>query len=88
MFIGVVIFKKNRIADSPSSRVGTHNEFIGNYGVIITSLCDNKEGEVELLEPILGTRSWPAVCINGAMEAGSEIKIVELRGNTLVVEKK
>ncbi|WP_324172712.1 NfeD family protein [Sulfurimonas sp.] len=88
MFIGVVIFKKNRIADSPTSRVGTHNEFVGNYGVTSTSISDAKEGEVELLEPILGSRSWPAVCLEGEIEAGIEIKIVELRGNTLVVEKK
>ncbi|WP_294966592.1 NfeD family protein [Sulfurimonas sp.] len=88
MFIGVIIFKRNKMADSPTSNVGTHNEFVGKFGVITASISDTSEGEVELVEPILGTRSWPAISLSGEIEMGSEIKIVELHGNTIVVEKK
>lgn len=88
MVIGVLVFKKNHIADSPAFNVGTHNEFVGKYGVVVISVSVHIEGEVELSEPILGTRRWPAVCLDGEIEVGNEVKIVELRGNTLVVEKK
>lgn len=88
MFIGAVIFKKKHIADSVSSKVGTHNEFVGIEGVVLVSPSAHIEGEVELSEPILGSRRWPALCLDGEVEVGTEIKIVELRGNTLVVTKK
>ncbi|MBA3025115.1 MAG: NfeD family protein [Sulfurimonas sp.] len=87
MLIGALIFKKKHIADSPSSKVGTHNEFVGIEGVVLVSLSAHVEGEVELSEPILGSRRWPALCLDGEAEVGREIKIVELRGNTLVVTK-
>lgn len=88
MFIGVIVFRKNRIADSAATQVGTHNEFVGIKGIATTSLSTRHEGGVELFEPVLGTRSWLAVSVDGDIAIGSEIKIIQLRGNTLVVEKK
>ena len=88
MFIGALLFKKNRIADAPASRYGTHNEFLGIEGVVITPLTMHAEGEVELAEPIVGSRRWPAISLQESLKTGDEIKIIELRGNTLVVEKK
>ncbi len=88
MFIGALIFKKNRIADAPASKYGTHNEFIGIEGVVVTAITMHTEGEVELSEPIVGSRLWPAISLHDRLEVGDEIQIIELRGNTLVVEKK
>ncbi|MBU0631766.1 NfeD family protein [bacterium] len=88
MFVGIIVFRKKRIADSAAMQVGTHNEFVGIQGVATTSLSTRNEGGVELLEPVLGTRSWLAISIDGNIPIGSEIKIVQLKGNTLVVEKK
>jgi len=88
MIIGVLVFKRKRIAETETSDVGTHNEFVGIEGVVITSLSAHTEGEVELLEPIVGSRRWPAVCLKDTLDVGTEIKVTQLRGNTLVVEKK
>jgi len=88
MVIGAVVFKRNRIADKAVTTVGTHNEFVGMEGVVTAALTMHNEGEVELSEPIVGSRRWPALCVEGEIAAGSEIKIVQLRGNTLLVEKK
>lgn len=87
MIIGVIVFKKNNIANVAVNKVGTHNEFIGIEGVVMTSLFSDKEGEVELSTAILGSRSWPAITLGNEIGVGSKIIIVELRGNTLVVEK-
>lgn len=88
MIIGVIVFKRKGLAETETSEVGTHNEFIGIEGIITVSPSAHTEGEVELLEPIVGSRSWPAVCLSGTLDVGTEIKITQLRGNTLVVEKK
>lgn len=87
MAIGVIVFKKKNIADVKTNKVGTHNEFVGIEGVVTASILANKEGEVELSTPIVGTRIWPAITHDGELEEGSKIKIVELQGNTLLVKK-
>jgi len=87
MVIGVIIFKKKRIADIKANRVGTHNEFVGVEGVAKVSLSADKEGEVELSTPIVGSRFWPAITLGEEIESGCKIKIVELQGNTLLVKK-
>lgn len=88
MIVGVIVFKRKRFAETDTSEVGTHNEFVGIEGIVTASLSTHTEGEVELLEPIVGSRRWPAVSLNDTLEIGTEIKITQLRGNTLVVEKK
>ncbi len=87
MIIGVIIFKKRSIGDVKVNKVGTHNEFVGIEGTVSTLIEANKEGEVELSTPILGSRSWPAIIQDGELDVGSKIKIVELQGNTLLVKK-
>ena len=87
MIIGALIFKKKHIANSLVSNVGTHNEFVGITGIITIPPSSHREGEVELGEQILGNRRWPALYFDGDIEIGTDIKIVEVRGNTLVIEK-
>ncbi|MCK9372729.1 MAG: NfeD family protein [Sulfuricurvum sp.] len=87
MIIGAVIFKKNRIGDDERNAVGTHNEFTGIEGKATRSLSPHSEGEVELYEPIVGNRVWPALSLEGEIEAGGQVRVVKLRGNTVVVEK-
>jgi membrane protein implicated in regulation of membrane protease activity len=87
MIIGAVVFKKRQIGDGDRDTVGTHNEFVGIAGIATTSLSPHHEGEVELYEPIVGSRRWPAISGDGEIGAGSEIRVVRLNGNTVVVEK-
>lgn len=87
MIIGAVVFKKRQIGDKDHDTVGTHNEFVGITGIAITPLSSHQEGEVDLYEPIVGTRHWHAVSSNEDIEAHVEIRVVKLNGNTVVVEK-
>ncbi len=88
MVIGVIIFKKKNIADVKANKVGTHDEFVGIEGTVTAMIEAAKEGEVELSTPILGSRIWPAITHNSKLDIDCKIKIVELQGNTLLVENK
>lgn len=87
MILGAVVFSKRRIGDDEQDAVGTHNEFVGITGKSTAPLSENHEGIVELYTPIVGSRHWPAVSVEGAIDANVEIRVVELRGNTVVVTK-
>lgn len=87
MIIGAIVFKKRHLADGSTSGVGTHNEFVGIRGKATSPLSQHQEGDVELYESVVSNRHWKALALNSDIEAGAEIKIVELRGNTLIVEK-
>jgi inner membrane protein len=87
MIIGAVVFKKRHIGDDERDSVGTHNEFVGIRGIALTSLSSHREGQVELYEPVVSSREWPALSTNDNIDANAEIRIVKLSGNTLIVEK-
>lgn len=87
MVFGAIIFKKRGFGDDPRDAVGTHNEFVGITGIAKTALSPHQEGEVELYEAIVGSRHWPAVSEEGEIDVGTEIQVVKLNGNTLIVEK-
>ena len=87
MIIGAIVFKKKHMAESDTSGVGTHNEFVGICGKAVTSLSQHEEGDVELYEPVMSNRQWKALAEVSQIEMGAEIQIVEVRGNTLIVKK-
>lgn len=87
MVIGAVVFKSKHIADSGTTAVGTHNEFVGILGKALTSLSQHTEGDVELYESVVSNRHWKALSGDGEIKEDSEIEIVEVRGNTLIVKK-
>lgn len=87
MVIGAIVFKKRHIADTAASGVGTHNEFVGIRGRAQSVLNEHTEGDVQLYESVVSSRQWKALSANGEIDAGSEIQITALHGNTLIVEK-
>jgi hypothetical protein len=87
MIVGAIVFKNRHIADSSTSGVGTHNEFVGILGKAQTPLSQHLEGDVELYESVISNRHWKALAKDAEIEMNSEIQIVEVRGNTLIVEK-
>ncbi len=87
MVIGAVVFKKRRIGEGDEENVGTHNEFVGIEGVAVTELSEHHEGEVDLFEAVVSSRHWFAITSGELIEAGTTVRIVQVRGNTLVVEK-
>ena len=86
MVIGAVILKKQKIGDADHDVVGTHNEFAGIKGKVLSTLTEEEEGEVELYEAIIGNRRWHALSTKGSIEPNTTIKVTQLRGNTLIVE--
>lgn len=87
MVIGAILFKMRHIADANATAVGTHNEFVGILGKALTSISEHEEGDVELYESVVSSRLWRALSSSGEIQTGSEIQIVEVRGNTLIVKK-
>jgi hypothetical protein len=87
MIVGAIIFKKKNMAESDTSVVGTHNEFVGICGKALTSLSQHEEGDVELYEPVVSNRPWKALAQDAEIDMNAEIEIVEVRGNTLIVKK-
>lgn len=87
MIIGAIVFKKRNFADSSTAGVGTHNEFVGILGKTSSFLSQHQEDDVELYESVVSNRHWKALSLDSDIEAGEEIQIVKLRGNTLIVEK-
>jgi hypothetical protein len=87
MIVGAIIFKKKNMAESDTSVVGTHNEFVGICGKALTSLSQHEEGDVELYEPVVSNRQWKALAQDAEIDMNAEIEIVEVRGNTLIVKK-
>lgn len=87
MIIGAIVFQKRRIGEGDRDTVGTHNEFVGIKGVVKTPLSAHREGEVELYEPIVGSRRWLATSLEAEIGVGVEVRVVKVNGNTLVVEK-
>jgi inner membrane protein len=87
MIIGAVVFKKRGMGDDTTDTVGTHNEFVGIQGVALSMISPHQEGEVNLYKAILGERHWRAISVDGFIDSDTEIRIVKVSGNTLVVEK-
>ncbi len=87
MIIGAIVFKNKHIADSSTSGVGTHNEFLGILGKALSPISIHEEGDVELYESVVSNRHWKALAQDLDIETGAQIEIVEVRGNTLIVKK-
>jgi len=87
MFVGVIIFKRQRIANEPSSKVGQSDEFIGMRGKVIQEITPASQGSVKLNFPVLGNSQWRAQSEDdGALSMGTPIEIIAIHGNYLIVK--
>jgi len=87
MFIGVIIFKRQRIANEPSSKVGQSDEFIGMKGKVIQEITPTSQGNVKLDFPVLGNSQWLAQSENDVtLSIGTPIEIIAIHGNYLIVK--
>ena len=86
MFVGAIVFKRKRIADSPASKVGQSDEFIGVRGKVIKAILPDTQGSVKLVSPVLGSTEWPAQNVTDeSLDIGESIEIVSIRGHYLDV---
>lgn len=89
MFVGAFVFKKRRIADVPSSKIGQSDEFIGVEGKVIETISPENNGRVKLNVPVLGSSEWDAKnSTDTTLEKGTLIEIVAIHGHYLDVHSK
>ncbi|HVY55108.1 MAG TPA: NfeD family protein [Thermodesulfobacteriota bacterium] len=60
---------------------------LGESGIVTKAPADKIHGTVRFTTPILGSDEWPFISEN-PVAVGDRVTIVEISGNTLIVEKK
>ncbi len=60
---------------------------LGETGIVTKSPADNLHGTVRFTTPVLGSDEWPFIS-EEPVAVGDRVTIVEISGNTLIVEKK
>ena len=68
------------------SSTGQSNHTLDTLGTVIENIQPHKRGKVTFDTPVLGNTSWHATS-NEEIEEGSRIKIVEINGQLIAVEK-
>ncbi|AFL67825.1 NfeD family protein [Sulfurospirillum barnesii] len=87
MFVGAIVFKKRRIADVPSSKIGQSDEFIGVKGKVIETISPEKNGRVQLVVPVLGSSQWDAKTVTDVtLDIGTSIEIIAIHGHYLDIK--
>jgi len=88
MFVGSFIFKRQKMGDTTSSKLGQSDEFIGIRGKVECDLKEGMQGSVMLSSPVLGSTQWKAVSENGVeIPNAATVKIVATHGTYLVVKQ-
>lgn len=88
MFLGALMFKRYKIGDIASHKLGQSDEFIGVHGKVEEPLRDEIQGKVKLIRPVLGNSLWKAISHDGSEIAeGTKIEIVAIHGNYVAVKK-
>lgn len=87
MFAGAFIFKRRKMGDTPVSKIGQSDEFIGVQGVVTESLDAAHIGSVLLHTPVLGSAKWPALSHDATpIEKGATIEITSIHAKHLCVK--
>lgn len=87
MFVGAFVFKRKKVGDTPSQKVGQSDEFLGVRGKVTHEIGHETQGQVKLITPVLGSTQWPASSVDDTPIAlGETIEIVALHSTYLVVK--
>lgn len=83
LFLGLwfKFFKEKTISKS-----GQSDFTLGIKGTVIQEIKNHQKGKVRFDAPVLGSSEWFAVS-NQALEVGASIRIVDVKGQLLKVEK-
>lgn len=80
-------FKFIRPMMTDRTRAGISREaVIGEIGRVIRIPAQEQRGVVRFTIPLLGSEEWPFIC-DSAVAVGDRVSVVEISGNTLVVQK-
>jgi len=59
---------------------------LGETGIVIRTPEEGRRGMIRFSIPILGSDEWPFIC-EQAVKMGERVRVKEISGNTLIVEK-
>ena len=87
MFVGFWVFKRRRIGDSPISKIGQTDEFVGARGKVVKA-SDAEQAEAVFSEPIFGRRQWMVISsLDEVLNEHDLIEVVAVFSNHLTVKK-
>ena len=88
MFIGLWVFKRRKIGDSPICKIGQTDEFVGTKGKVVKEADENSRAEALFDEPIFGRTQWPIVLNdNENIAINDYIEVVTIYSNHITVKK-
>ena len=88
MFVGLWVFKRRKMGDSPHFKVGQTDEFVGTQGKIIKANTDGEQATAVFSEPIFGRREWMVVALSDeVLHENDRIEVVAVFSNHLTVQK-
>lgn len=80
-------FKFIRPMMTDRTRAGIPRESaIGEIGQVIRIPAQEQRGVLRFTIPLLGSEEWPFIC-DSAVAVGDRVTVVDISGNTLVVQK-
>jgi len=79
-------FLKPRMTDRTNAGMA-REAVLGQSGMVVKVPEDGRRGTVRFTTPVLGAEEWQFIC-NQDVSVGDRVHIVEISGNTLVVEKR
>ena len=87
MFVGFWVFKRRKIGDSPISKIGQTDEFVGARGKVVKA-SDDEQAEAVFSEPIFGRRQWMVISsLDEVLNEHDLIEVVAVFSNHLTVKK-
>lgn len=87
MFVGFWVFKRRKIGDSPISKIGQTDEFVGARGKVV-KVSDDEQAEAVFGEPIFGRRQWMVISsLDEVLNEHDLIEVVAVFSNHLTVKK-
>lgn len=83
----VVFWFKVFRSDQHKTRVGMSDAGLhGEIGLMVSAVAPFEKGEVRFQKPLLGSESWACIA-DAPIAAGDRVKVVQVEGSLLKVEK-
>ncbi len=76
---------KPRLLDRTKAGI-SREAAVGQTGMVIQSATEHARGVVRFTVPLLGDGEWPFIC-EAQLNAGDRCRVVDVLGNTLLVER-
>ena len=83
----LVVFWFRYLKPRTVSAIGTSSAHVtGEVGILVSDLCPNSRGQARFQKPVLGSDLWECYADEN-IKAGERIRIVDVEGSFIKVEK-